>query len=158
VSREAGDGVEMSCGDWTGARGEGWRAEVAFFSSEEFLLEHDELGLEEMDDALIQHAVDNLFQMMLSTEPLRLVCLNGNGIPVFEQSSNGGSGRASKIINDSVTRIGEHLDKTMHGINRLDSIVDRMVARLEKKDHWLTPRIIHSHFYSNPKLSFTRML
>jgi len=48
VPREAGDGVEMSCGDWTGARGDGWRAEVAFFSSEDFLLEHDELRLEEM--------------------------------------------------------------------------------------------------------------
>jgi len=48
VSREAGDGVEISCGDWTGATGEGWRAEVAFFSSEDFLLECDELGLEEM--------------------------------------------------------------------------------------------------------------
>jgi len=48
VSREAGDGVEMSCGDWTGASGEGWRAAVDFFSSEDFLLECDELGLEEM--------------------------------------------------------------------------------------------------------------
>jgi len=48
VSREAGDGVEMSCGDWTGATGDGCRAEVAFFSSEDFLLEHDEMALEEM--------------------------------------------------------------------------------------------------------------
>jgi len=48
VSRDAGDGVEMSCGDCTGATGDGWRAEVAFFSSEDFLLEHNELGLEEM--------------------------------------------------------------------------------------------------------------
>jgi len=84
---------------------------------------------------VIQHAVDNLFHMMLSTEPLRLVCLNGNGIPVFKQSSNGGSVHACKSINDSVTRIGEHLDKTSHSINRLESIVDRMVARLEK-DRW----------------------
>jgi len=89
VSREAGDGVEMNCGDWTGATGEGWRVEVAFFSSEDFLL-------------------------------------------FFKQSSNGGSVHASKSINDSVTRIGEHLDKTSYGINRLDSIVDRMVARLER--------------------------
>jgi len=69
--------------------------------------------------------------MMLSTEPLRLVCLNGNGIPVFEQSRNGGSVSASKSIDDSVARIGEGLDKTAHGINGLDSIVDRMVARLD---------------------------
>jgi len=60
---------------------------------------------------VIQRAVDHLFNMILSTEPLRLVCLNCNGIPVFEQSSNGGSVRTSKSINDSVTRIGEHLDK-----------------------------------------------
>jgi len=72
------------------------------------------------------------FHTMLSSEPLRQVCLKGNGIPVFEQSSNGGSVHASKSINDSVTRIGEHLDKKMHEINRLESIVDRMVARLEK--------------------------
>jgi len=39
VLREAGDGVEMSCVDWTGARGDGWRAEVAFFSSKDFLLD-----------------------------------------------------------------------------------------------------------------------
>jgi len=81
---------------------------------------------------VIQRPVDNLFHVILSIEPLRLVCLNGNGIPVFEQSSNGGSVRASKSINDSVTRIGEHLDKTSHGINRLDSIADRMVGRLER--------------------------
>jgi len=48
VSREAGDGVEMSCGDWTWTTGEGWRAEVAFFSSEDFLLDCGEVGLEEM--------------------------------------------------------------------------------------------------------------
>jgi len=48
VSREAGDGVEMSCDDWTVARGDSWRAEVAFFSSKGFLLERDELELEEM--------------------------------------------------------------------------------------------------------------
>jgi len=81
---------------------------------------------------VIQDVVDNLFNMILSTEPLRLVCLNGNGIAVFKQSSNGGSVCASKSINDNVTRIGEHLDKTSHGINRLDSIVDRMVGRLER--------------------------
>jgi len=80
---------------------------------------------------VIQDAVDNLFNMILSTQPLRLVCLNGNGIPVFNQSRNGGSVCPSKSINDSITRIGEHLDKTTHGIKSLDSIVDRMVARLE---------------------------
>jgi len=48
VSTEAGDGVEMICDDWTGATGECCRAEVAFFSSEDFLLECDVLGLEEM--------------------------------------------------------------------------------------------------------------
>jgi hypothetical protein len=38
-----------------------------------------------------------------------------NGIPVFKPSSNEGSVHASKSINnDSVTRIGEHLDKTSH--------------------------------------------
>jgi len=47
VSRDAGDGVEMSCGDWTGTTGDGCR-EVAFFSSEDFLLERVELGLEEI--------------------------------------------------------------------------------------------------------------
>jgi len=36
----------------------------------------------------------------------------------------------------SVTWIGEHLDKKSHGINRLDSIVDRMVARLEEQVVW----------------------
>jgi len=75
---------------------------------------------------VIQDAVDNLFNMILSTEPLRLVCLNGNGIPVFKQS-NGGSVHAN-----SVTRLENILS---HGINRLDSIVDRMVARL-KRNRW----------------------
>jgi len=44
VSKEAGNGVKMSCGDWTGATGEGWRAEVDFFSSEDFLLAEESMN------------------------------------------------------------------------------------------------------------------
>jgi len=37
-----------------------------------------------------------------------------------------------KSINGNITRIGGHLDQVSHGLNRLDSIVDRMVAILRE--------------------------